>query len=286
MAKHRWESFRILRIHVLHLLASPKLYVGIILLVIGLITCYGGVRDILAAQQKEIQYTELFTLTLNSRIPRYILTLILLLLVGGTPFPYGGSSVSLIRTSRSAWLVGQMLYLATIVFIILIATELILCGILFGHLTFQNEWSDLMRLAARLGGGKGLSLLGIDTQIIIPTEAIQVGNPMLLFVVSFLNGLFFLYLMAMICMCGNLYNKGLCSIVAVILILILGLAVELGLLPEVWNMISPLSVATVSMRPFSQTNVLYTVIYFIFLIICLWYASQWQMKRCDIAVLP
>ena len=91
MAKHRWESFRILRIHVLHLLASPKLYVGIILLVIGLITCYGGVRDILAAQQKEIQYTELFTLTLNSRIPRYILTLILLLLVGGTPFPYGGS---------------------------------------------------------------------------------------------------------------------------------------------------------------------------------------------------
>jgi len=285
MAKHRRETLRILRIHILHLLASPKLYVGIILLVIGLIACYGGVRDILLAQQKELQYTELFTLTLNSRIPRYILTFILLLFVGGTPFPYEGSSASLIRMSRSAWLVGQILYLATIVLIILIITELTLCGILIGHLTFQNEWSDLMRQAARLGGGRGLSLLGIDTQIIIPTEAIQVGNPMLLFIVSFLNGFFFLYLMAMICMCGNLYKKGLCSIVAVIMLLILGFAVELGLLPENWNMISPLSVATISMRPFSQTNVLYTVIYFIFLIVCLWYASQQQMKRYDITVL-
>lgn len=286
MVKHISGSLRIARIHLLRLLTNPKLYVGIVLLVISLTFCYGGVRNILVTQQKSLQFTELFILSLNARIPRYILTLILLLLIGGTPFPHDGFFASLIRTEKSTWLVEQMLYLAVVVLLILAATELTLCGILAGYLTFRNEWSDLMSLAARLGGGAGLSLLGIDMQIPIPTEAMQAGLPITLFFLSLLNGFCFLYLMAMICLCGNLYKKGLCSVVVVILFLVLGLAVELGILPEIWSMISPFSVASLSLRPLNTVNVLYTVFYFIFLISCIGYASWQQVKRCDIAVLP
>ena len=156
------------------LLCSSKLYITAVILFSCIYTGFGGINGYLMRQGQTVQAGELFVFGMDSWIPQLIITVAFLILVNDIPFGKSGAQLQLIRSSRSRWLLGQTLSGFSTAAVYLILVELLFVVTTVRNLSFSDEWSQPVILAARLGK---CTAIGIETAVRFPMSVlIGVGS--------------------------------------------------------------------------------------------------------------
>lgn len=96
-----WQDIR-------QLLGSAKFYVVVAVVVVGMLTCFGGIRDYLRETGALINPLELYVVSISNRVSLWIIYVGAVVLVCDAPFRYKGDIVRIVRTSRKMWLTGQV----------------------------------------------------------------------------------------------------------------------------------------------------------------------------------
>ena len=152
------------------LLCSSKLYITAVILFSCIYTGFGGINGYLMRQGQTVQAGELFVFGMDSWIPQLIITVAFLILVNDIPFGKSGAQLQLIRSSRSRWLLGQTLSGFSTAAVYLILVELLFVVTTVRNLSFSDEWSQPVILAARLGK---CTAIGIETAVRFPMSVLM-----------------------------------------------------------------------------------------------------------------
>ena len=146
-------------------------------------TGFGGINGYLMRQGQTVQAGELFVFGMDSWIPQLIITVAFLILVNDIPFGKSGAQLQLIRSSRSRWLLGQTLSGFSTAAVYLILVELLFVVTTVRNLSFSDEWSQPVILAARLGK---CTAIGIETAVRFPMSVLMNKSAWAVFGVAWL----------------------------------------------------------------------------------------------------
>lgn len=175
------------RYNLKRIFTSPKPYITFLVIYAVLRIGMGGASTYLTENGQTFQAVELFVFA-HSSIPLHLIFIFgLLFLLGDTPFLHEGISLRLIRTTRTRFLVGQMLSCILISAIYLLGIELLLILLFFPHLSFQNTWSDAVHLAAQVNMGG--TTLKMKVAIYFFMDVLTAGTPYAMFALTFLYNL-------------------------------------------------------------------------------------------------
>lgn len=158
MAKRRHAAhLSFLRQDFSRLFLSAKLYVVIATVVLGLLTCFGGLRGYLRGSDSTVNPFELYVMSASNRLSHWIIYLGAFVLLCDAPFRYPGDTVRLLRTDRKTWLTSQLLFSAALLgfyFIIVLVFFFLLTA---GYWSLSAQWSDTLLV----GAAEGCSRVGI-----------------------------------------------------------------------------------------------------------------------------
>lgn len=261
------------------LLHTPKLYFTAMLLFSCIYTGFGGLNSYLMQQGQTVQAGELFIFGMDGWISLLIVTAGFLLLVNDVPFGKGGAQLRLIRSSRSRWLLGQVLscFAITAVYLLLVALLFALATV--RNLSFANAWSQPVVLAARLGR---CTAIGIDAAVNFPMSVLQSCSAWVAFGVSFLYAwLLYGFFCLILIVCSLRFRTSLGYLI-VMFCLILKRLLEVASVPSILKYLSPCDVASISSRPLTATNVLYAVLFFLLADGTLWFLARNRMEQVDL----
>ena len=261
------------------LLCSSKLYITAVILFSCIYTGFGGINGYLMRQGQTVQAGELFVFGMDSWIPQLIITVAFLILVNDIPFGKGGAQLQLIRSSRSRWLLGQTLSGFSTAAVYLILVELLFVVTTVRNLSFSDEWSQPVILAARLGK---CTAIGIETAVRFPMSVLMNKSAWAVFGVAWLYAWLLYGFFCLILIVSNLKFHTNVGYMLVVLCLIFKRFLEY--VPEVslLKYISPCDVASISARPITAVNVIYTVLFFLVADWILWRAARRQMEQVDL----
>ena len=258
------------------LLCSSKLYITAVILFSCIYTGFGGINGYLMRQGQTVQAGELFVFGMDSWIPQLIITVAFLILVNDIPFGKSGAQLQLIRSSRSRWLLGQTLSGFSTAAVYLILVELLFVVTTVRNLSFSDEWSQPVILAARLGK---CTAIGIETAVRFPMSVLMNKSAWAVFGVAWLYAWLLYGFFCLILIVSNLKFHTNVGYMLVVLCLIFKRFLEY--VPEVslLKYISPCDVASISARPITAVNVIYTVLFFLVADWILWRAARRQMEQ-------
>ena len=261
------------------LLCSSKLYITAVILFSCIYTGFGGINGYLMRQGQTVQAGELFVFGMDSWIPQLIITVAFLILVNDIPFGKSGAQLQLIRSSRSRWLLGQTLSGFSTAAVYLILVELLFVVTTVRNLSFSDEWSQPVILAARLGK---CTAIGIETAVRFPMSVLMNKSAWAVFGVAWLYAWLLYGFFCLILIVSNLKFHTNVGYMLVVLCLIFKRFLEY--VPEVslLKYISPCDVASISARPITAVNVIYTVLFFLVADWILWRAARRQMEQVDL----
>lgn len=261
------------------LLCSSKLYITAVILFSCIYTGFGGINGYLMRQGQTIQAGELFVFGMDSWIPQLIITVAFLILVNDIPFGKSGAQLQLIRSSRSRWLLGQTLSGFSTAAVYLILVELLFVVTTVRNLSFSDEWSQPVILAARLGK---CTAIGIETAVRFPMSVLMNKSAWAVFGVAWLYAWLLYGFFCLILIVSNLKFHTNVGYMLVVLCLIFKRFLEY--VPEVslLKYISPCDVASIFARPITAVNVIYTVLFFLVADWILWRAARHQMEQVDL----
>lgn len=125
-----------------------------------------------------------------------ILMTLYVILLCDAPFLFKYQKYLIIRTGKTKWILGQLMYVAVATFIYWFSISIFSIILLFSNLTFSNEWGKIISTLSqtRMGARYQLFFL-LDYKIIIyfsPIKAFTIAF-ILAWVVSFFIGLIILY---------------------------------------------------------------------------------------------
>lgn len=273
------EIFQFVRYDLKRLWYSPRPYVILFFVYAALERCFGCVREYLAEMGQQIQATELFSIAVSNRIPQWFLIFGIVLLLGDAPFLHDGMEYYVLRSSRSKWLIGQIVFcIITIIGYVFVVAGIFL--FMFSNfIAFNNEWSDIITLCCQVHSGR---ILGITMSISFPSQLIQSGSPYAVFLIScsyLILLMLFLCLLLMLC---NLKLKVGIGYFIVVSILVLRVLVDNGVGSKYLHFFSPCNLAVVSGRVLTMYSVAYTFLYFSSICGILYYCVQKVIIKTDL----
>ncbi|MEG0703457.1 MAG: hypothetical protein RR449_07790 [Christensenella sp.] len=198
-----------------------------------------------------LQIAEPFVWTFGDANNILISSLLLVLLFADMPFICEGTPFYLMRTTRAAWLWGQIIYicLATLIYIsfILIATSA-LCA----HLSFiGNQWSETAAMLGYSGAGEAVALPAF-------VKTMEMSTPYECMGVIFLLMLLYTLLMVSIMLAVNIRKGQFWGVVSVFLFSLVGLLLNPQIFAQMFNLPQELmykaNVAVGWMSPLNQAT--------------------------------
>lgn len=272
--------FRFVSYNLKQVFMSPKPYI-VFFMIYGVIRIgLGGVNTYLTDHNQFIQAFELFIFAHSAVFFQIIFILGLLFLIGDAPFLKEGMSLRLIRTSRSKWLVGQILSCIIIAAIYLLVIEVLLVILCRNRITFQNQWSDPIQLAAQVNVGG--TVIHIKTAIYFSMEVLKAGSPYGMFLLTFVYNLLLYTTLSLVVITCNLRFASGVGIFAVAM-LIGEKLVQRYILPYrlLWNL-SPCSVVCLCDQPITRSGIAYTILFLTTLCGCLILWSLRLVRTSDL----
>ena len=198
-----------------------------------------------------LQLVEPFVWTFGDANNILISSLLLVLLFADMPFICEGTPFYLMRTKRSVWLMGQIIYicLATLVYItfILVATSA-LCA----HLSFiGNQWSETAAMLGYSGAGEAIALPAF-------VKTLEMSTPYACMGTIFLLMLLYTLLMVSIMLAVNIRKGQFWGIISVFLFSLVGLLLNPQIFGQMFNLPQELmykaNVAVGWMSPLNQAT--------------------------------
>lgn len=262
------------------LLTSPKPYILFLLLYIILRIGVGGANTYLDNHGQTLQAVELFIFSQSSTFFQLVFITGLMLLQGDAPFLQEGMSFRLIRTSRKKWLTGQMVSCVIISAVYLAVIELLLVFLFRNHISFQNQWSNTIRLAAqtRTGG----TAINIESQIAFPMDTLKAGTPYAIFGLTYLYNLLLYAFLSLVVIICNLRFKAGVSYFGVITLCSIRLLQQFILSYKLVWYLSPCSVVCLTERSVTKTGIAHTLIYLTLLCAILLFPAYRMAKHSDL----
>jgi hypothetical protein len=251
--------FHFIDYNVKRMFASPKPYLTFLVIFAVLRIGLGSANTYLEEQGQNFQAVECFVFTHSAVFFQIVYVFGLLFLLGDAPFLEEGMSVRLIRTSRSKWLMGQILSCVVISAMYLLALALLLVLLFWNHITFQNAWSDPIRLAAQVGMGE--TVLKMKAAVYFPMDVLQAASPYAMFGLTFVyDVLLYSFLCLVVIVCNLKCSSGIGTFAAAS---ILGIKlVQKYVLPykPLWYL-SPCSIVCFGDQPITGKGIAYTVLF-------------------------
>lgn len=254
------EVFQFIKYQTRRLWCSPRPYIVLFAVFAGFKLCFGASRIYLLEISQTIQAAEFFIFATTNRIPQWILVLGMLLLLGDAPFLRTGLELYILRSSRNRWLMGQVLFCITTIFVYLIVITGMLLFIFRGCLSFTNEWSEAIILSCQLNSGQWMN---ISTTMQFPIQIITSGSPYGIFVVSFLYTMLLMILCNFLCIVCNLKFRTGVSCFVIVFLLVWRFFLDVTCGPLFFYYISPCTLATIGSKSLNHFNICYTILFFL-----------------------
>lgn len=262
------------------LFSSPKPYITLLILFVVLRIGVGGARTYLSDSGQQIQAVELFIFTQSSLFFQIVFVLGLLFLLGDAPFLTDGMSLRLIRTSRSRWMLGQILSCVLISAVYLVAIEVLFLLLFWGQVTLQNEWSPAVRLAAQANIGG--NVINIKAAVYFPMGVLHVGAPYAMFGLTLLlNELLYSFLCLVVIFCNLKFSSGVGIFAATSLLGLRMMQRYVFPYKPLWYL-SPCSVVCLGEQTITSGGILYAVLFLATLCLCLTTLALHLVKSSDL----
>lgn len=271
--------FRFVEYNLKRLFTSPRPYITFLIIFAIMQIGLGGCKTYLVENNQVFQAVELYVFAHNSNVFLVYFTLGLLLLLGDAPFLKEGMSMRLIRTNRIQWLIGQILSCIIISAIYLVVIELLFLILFCGHITFQNEWSAPVTLAAQLGNGMAINT---EMAVLFSMSILQSGSPYAMFGLTFLYSLLLYTFFSMVLIACNLRFRAGVGSFAVLAFVGLKLMLYYVFYAKLLCYLSPCNLACLSDRPITAINILYTAMFFLVTCCCLGVLSIRSVRDADL----
>lgn len=244
------------------LFSTPRPYIAFMLVFSVMQLGLGGCRNYAEETSQAFQAVEFYVFSHNSSSFLLYYTLGLVLILGDAPFLKEGMSLRLIRTNRIQWLLGQCVSCVVICIIYLVVIELLFLLLLCGHITFENEWSQGITLAAQLGNG---IIINTEMAIGFSMSILQMGSPYLVFGVTFLFNLLLYSFFSMLLIACNLRFRNGVGIFIVLSLIGLKFLLNYVFSSTLLSYLSPCNVACLDGKTLTIFTFLYTMMFFLVL---------------------
>lgn len=254
VSRFAWYSLR-------RLLTSPRLYLALFVIYVLLRASYGDVHLYVEETGEILQAAELMIFSSASRFPQWMLVLGLLLLLGDAPFFHAGMSVYLVRSSRTKWLLGQILFCVITSVGYLLAVEMMLLSLSGSGVSFANQWSDSIMVACRVTDGA--ALLHIDMATTFPINIVLSGNPYAMFSLTMLYDTLLFTLLALLCLALNARWKTGVGCLGVAGLLVLRNLIDYSGILTNLKIISPCNLASLGGEMSTPASIAYRVAFFL-----------------------
>ena len=188
---------------------NPRIYLSFLLAGVLCLLLSGQAVSLSQTYETPLQLLEIFIWTFGDAQSVLLSSLLLLLLFGDVPFFHAVTPYWLIRTKRSIWLAGQLLYviLATVVYcVFLLGVQMLLAA---PYAFPGNVWSET---AAMLGYGGG----GTSVTIPVSLKTMENTTPLQCMLQVFLLLLLYCVFMAVLLLFLNLAGDTQVGILGVI----------------------------------------------------------------------
>lgn len=262
------------------LFTSPKPYILFLLLYTVLRIGVGGASTYLEEHGQMLQAVELYIFTQNSGFFQLIFIMGLMLLIGDAPFLREGMSLRLIRTSRKKWLTGQIVSCVIISAVYLAVIELLLVTLFRNHISFQNQWSNPIRLAAQVRTG-GMAI-NIEAAIEFTMNILKAGTPYAVFGLTYLyNLLLYSFFSLIVITCNLRFNAGI-SYFGVIALYGIKLLQSYIFPYKLFWYLSPCSVVCLTEHSVTKAGILYTLLYLTILCFIMLFPAFRLARRSDL----
>lgn len=261
------------------LFTCPRPYITFLLLFAVMQIGLGGCRNYLIENNQVLQAAELYVFAHSSNAFLLYFTLGLLLLLGDAPFLKEGMSLRLIRSSRTQWLLGQILSCMLISVIYLVVLELLFLLLFCGHISFQNTWSAPIILAAQLGNGIAI---GTEMAVPFPMQILRAGSPYVMFGLTFFyNFLLYTFFSVILIVCNLKLRTGIGAF-AVLTFVGLKFMLDYVFYVDALHNFSPCNLVCLSDRPITSMRIVYTVLFFFVLSFCLGLLAHRFTRSADL----
>lgn len=124
---------------------SPKPYIVLAALTIYLMRISGFVREYLAQKDWTMNGLEFFILMSNDTEAYFFIWIALIFLISDCPYAPPGTGCYLIRSSRTGWFLGQLLYLLEVILLFNLYLMAVCTVALLPHLAIGLDWSTVVR---------------------------------------------------------------------------------------------------------------------------------------------
>lgn len=180
-----------------------------------------------------MQAAEAFVWTFGDANSILLSSLLLALLFVDMPFITPGTPFFLMRTRRSVWVMGQVLYILLATFLYLLFILLSTCLICAEKSFIGNKWSETAAILGYSGAGKSIALPAV-------VKTLELSTPYGCTAQIFLLMLFYTLTMVMIMFAVNLRRGQFSGILSVFIFSLFGLLLQPGIFQKVFAIPDPL----------------------------------------------
>lgn len=171
-----------------------------------------------------MQLVEAFVWTFGDANSILLSSLLLVLLFIDMPFITAGTPFFLVRTKRSVWLWGQVLYIAMATLLYMIFILIATCVICAHNSFIGNVWSETAAILGYSGAGKAIALPAV-------VKTMELSSPYACMGHIFLLMLLYTMLMIMVMLAVNIYKGQFWGVISVFIFSLFGLLLN----PEIYQ---------------------------------------------------
>ncbi len=272
---------KLISIEIHRRVSNPKFYLALVLTLCVMVISFDGLTKFLVQHDMQIQAAELFVFIVSDRFTQWMLTFSFLILVGDAPFIQDGMDILLMRTNKKKWLTAQSIVMICMIMIWLVVLEISVLLLTAGHISWKNEWSDYIYLAARLQSGTRNMGIGVNTSMLPLTE----GTPLVLFGIAFLYAVLLFTYFGMWGIVANLLTgRSYGSCIAACFLAFRFALNNLVNMPAL-KYISPANLIDLTSQSIQPPMIIYTVLFFVIQIVILAWIAEWILKKRDVCKL-
>lgn len=271
-------AFRFAKLSVLGETKSPNFYLVLLIVFFMIQYNFSGISSFLYANGDKMNVFEFYIFFMSTPQSQLLYFVGLLLLSCGVLFYNSGAAYYLIRADREKWIMGQLLYLISMVVfynVFILGTLCTACG---GNLTLKNGWSE----ASFIMGQYSPESLGVAPIIAIPYRLLQmppVTAGILTFILAFFIGLSIGSLMIF----TGIRNRTVQGISLLVILWFIDFLVDAGSPNNIFNYFSPFGMSRISRTSLNAAgpSAAYAFLFLFFLMLAGMYALLRTAKKID-----
>ena len=182
------EAFHHARLNFQRGLYRGKIPLVFLCLFLFFFAYFGGVRGKLLEYDQTINVMELFMAVTNNHYTAFTFWTGFVLLICDIPYREEGIYQCLLRTSKTGWISGQVIYVIGMTIVYFAAVFFILFLLVIPQVTFSRQWTDTFMRMVNVP-----QKYGISNWFIFPVSVIRSQEPLTLFgrclTINFLSAL-------------------------------------------------------------------------------------------------